>query len=72
VAQANERRRELAGEGSYEPVPGWRPNRLRHPFATEARKRHGIEAARTARGHSTAAVSEVSAERDLGPAAVCG
>jgi integrase len=46
-------------------VPIWGPNRLRHNFATLARKEFGIEAARVTLGHSSAATSEIYAERDL-------
>jgi integrase len=43
----------------------WAPNRLRHAFATEVRKKYGLEAAQVALGHSSAAVTQVYAERDL-------
>jgi integrase len=43
----------------------WAPNRLRHNFATRARREFGIEAARVTLGHSSAVTSEIYAERDL-------
>ncbi|MEZ5944845.1 MAG: tyrosine-type recombinase/integrase [Planctomycetaceae bacterium] len=46
-------------------VPHWSPNRLRHNFATKARKTFGIEATRVTLGHSSAVTSEIYAERDL-------
>lgn len=46
-------------------VPLWGPNRLRHNFATLARREFGIEAARVTLGHSSAVTSEIYAERDL-------
>jgi integrase len=50
-------------------VPHWHPNRLRHTFATEIRKAHGLEAAQVLLGHAKANVTEVYAERDLSLAA---
>ncbi len=46
-------------------IEKWSPNRLRHTAATEIRRTFDIEAARTVLGHSTAAVTEIYAERDL-------
>jgi hypothetical protein len=43
----------------------WHPNQLRHSFATEARRRFGLEAAQVSLGHSQADVTQVYAERDL-------
>ena len=45
-------------------VPRWSPNQLRHNFGTKIRKMHGLEAARVLLGHSSAATSEIYAERD--------
>lgn len=42
----------------------WTPNQLRHTFATEVRREHGLEAAQVLLGHSTADVTQVYAERD--------
>ena len=50
-------------------VPHWHPNQLRHTFATEVRKSHGLEAAQAALGHSKADVTQVYAERDFSLAA---
>jgi integrase len=46
-------------------VPRWHPHQLRHSFATRARAAMGLEAARAALGHATAAMTEVYAERDM-------
>jgi integrase len=43
----------------------WGPNRLRHSFATEVRRGHGLEATQVLLGHSKANITEVYAERDL-------
>jgi integrase len=45
-------------------VPHWSPNQLRHLYATEVRKRFGLEASQVALGHSRADVTQVYAERD--------
>jgi integrase len=46
-------------------VPRWHPHQLRHSFATRARAAMGLEAARAALGHATAAMTEIYAERDM-------
>jgi integrase len=46
-------------------VQHWHPNQLRHLFATEVRKAHGLEAAQVLLGHSRADITQVYAERDL-------
>lgn len=45
-------------------VPHWHPNQLRHLFATDARKQHGLEAAQVLLGRSRADVRQVDAERN--------
>jgi integrase len=45
-------------------VEQWRPNQLRHTFATRVRKSEGLEAAQVALGHARANVTEIYAERD--------
>lgn len=45
-------------------VPGWCPNRLRHSFATEVRKTHGLEAAQVLLGHASADGTQIYAEKD--------
>ncbi len=50
-------------------VPEWSPNRLRHTFATEVRKSHGLEAVQCCLGHAKASVTEIYAERDFALAA---
>ncbi len=42
----------------------WHPNQLRHTFATEVRRAHGLEAAQVLLGHSRADVTQVYAERN--------
>lgn len=46
-------------------VPHWHPNQLRHLFATEVRRAHGLEAAQVLLGHSRADVTQIYAERNL-------
>jgi site-specific recombinase XerC len=46
-------------------IQHWHPNQLRHLFATEVRKSHGLEAAQVLLGHSRADVTQVYAERNL-------
>ncbi len=46
----------------------WSPNRLRHTFATDVRREHGLEAAQVLLGHAQADVTQVYAERDLSKA----
>jgi integrase len=47
----------------------WHPNQLRHLYASEVRKAHGLEAAQVLLGHSRADITQVYAERDLALAA---
>jgi integrase len=56
---------ERADLGRWQREHRWAPNRLRHTFATEVRKRHGLEVAQIALGHSQANVTQVYAERDM-------
>jgi len=42
----------------------WSPHQLRHAFATEVRRRFGIEAARIMLGHRSAVTTEIYAEAD--------
>ena len=46
-------------------APHWHPNQLRHTFATEVRKAHGLEAAQVLLGHARADVTQVYSERNL-------
>ena len=64
IVRENKRRAKLAGEGSYDPVPHWSANRLRHLHGTKVRKLYGLEAAQVALGHQRANVTELYAERD--------
>jgi integrase len=61
--QAISRAAETAG------VEAWTPHQLRHSYATEVRKTHGLEAVQVTLGHSQASVTEIYAERDLALAA---
>ncbi len=46
-------------------VPHWHPNQLRHTFASDVRKQHGLEAAQVLLGHLNANVTQVYAERSV-------
>ncbi|QEG35254.1 tyrosine-type recombinase/integrase [Bythopirellula goksoeyrii] len=50
-------------------VPTWSPHRLRHSFATEVRKSHGLEAVQVCLGHSKADVTQVYTARNMALAA---
>jgi integrase len=45
-------------------IDRWHPNQLRHTFATQVRKQHGLEAAQVLLGHARADVTQVYAERN--------
>ncbi len=45
-------------------VPHWHPNQIRHTFASDVRKQHGLEAVQVLLGHARANVSEIYAERN--------
>lgn len=47
-------------------VSHWHPNQLRHKYASEVRREHGLEAAQVLLGHSRADVTQVYAERNRG------
>ncbi|MFO0806008.1 MAG: site-specific integrase [Gemmataceae bacterium] len=47
----------------------WHPNQLRHLYASEIRKSHGLEAAQVLLGHSRADITQIYAERNLSLAA---
>ncbi len=46
-------------------VEHWHPHQLRHRYATEVRKRYGIEAAQVALGHQRADVTQLYAEKNF-------
>ncbi len=46
-------------------IPVFRPNQIRHAYATRVRREHGLEAAQVLLGHSKADVTQVYAERNL-------
>ena len=43
----------------------WHPNQLRHAYASDVRRAHGLEAAQVLLGHAKANITEVYAQRDL-------
>ena len=45
-------------------VAHWHPNQLRHLYASEVRKGHGLEAAQVLLGHSRSDVTQIYAERN--------
>lgn len=47
-------------------IDRWHPHQLLHNYSTEVRRRHGIEAARAARGHTSIDTTLIYAERDAG------
>ena len=47
-------------------VPHWHPHQLRHTAATRLRKEFGIELTRVILGHTSAEVTTIYAERDIG------
>ena len=64
VRRANRQRTadtESSGQ-QVERLPHWSPVQLRKAFATEVRRRQGLDAAQVALGHSHAAVTEIYAE----------
>ncbi len=46
-------------------LPTWKPNQLRHLWATEVRAKYGLEASKVTLGHSHTDTTEGYAERDL-------
>lgn len=50
-------------------VKSWSPHRLRHSFATEVRKTHGLEAVQVCLGHSKADITQVYTARNMALAA---
>lgn len=50
-------------------TPHWHPNQLRHLYASEVRKNHGLEAAQVLLGHARADVTQVYAEKNASLAA---
>jgi integrase len=67
VSRAVERANHVFVEAAVElelHVPHWHPNQLRHTFATEVRRRHGLESAGAALGHTKMSATETYAERD--------
>jgi len=47
----------------------WSPNQLRHTYATNVRREHGLEAAQVLLGHAACDVTQIYAERDAAKAA---
>ena len=46
-------------------LPNWSPYQLRHTYATEMRKNHGVEAAQIGLGHARTNIVDVYAEKNL-------
>jgi integrase len=55
---------ERAAVTAWRKAHRWHPNQLRHTFATQVRKKHGLEAAQVLLGHTRADVTQVYAERN--------
>lgn len=62
VAKANARRERMANGGGFDSVPAWSANQLRHTFATQVRKLHGLEASQVLLGHARCDTTQVYAE----------
>ena len=60
------RRRDLSVDAvkKWDQEHRWSPNQLRHAFATEVRRIHGLEASQVLLGHSGADITQIYAERD--------
>lgn len=69
IKKACSRAAQEAEREGRQPPAQWTPNQLRHAFATRARAAAGLDAARTALGHSRADTTEIYAERDHATAA---
>jgi integrase len=59
----------IAGAKAWRKAHCWHPNQLRHSAATEIRAKFGLEAAKSALGHTKTDMTEVYAEKDLQKAA---
>ncbi len=59
-----ERSRLRAEATAWRAAHTWSPNQLRHTFATDIRKRFGLESAQVLLGHSEADTTQIYAERD--------
>ncbi len=46
-------------------VPVFKPNMIRHAYATRVRREYGLEAAQVVLGHSKADLAQIYAERDM-------
>jgi len=68
VKRANQERMKAAtaaGHSTFEPVPHWHPNQLRHSRGTQVRETFGLEAAQVILGHERADVTQIYAEKNL-------
>jgi hypothetical protein len=63
--RATLRRKLLDSAAEWRAENVWTPNQLRHNYGTRVRRAAGLEGARVTLGHSSAAVSEIYAERDM-------
>lgn len=63
IKKANKERKKA--DSKAELIPSWTPYRLRHTFATQMRKAHGVEAAQLGLGHARTNIVDVYAEKNL-------
>lgn len=63
VKKSNRERRKDNSEAEL--IPKWTPYQLRHTYATQMRKNHGVEAAQLGLGHARTNVVDVYAEKNL-------
>jgi integrase len=55
----------LVNDPNAKKIPTWTPYQLRHSFATEMRRKHGVEAAQLGLGHKQTNIVDVYAEKNL-------
>ena len=55
----------LKGSPDAKPIEQWTPYQLRHTFATEMRRKHGVEAAQLGLGHARTNIVDIYAEKNL-------
>ena len=63
ISKSNRERRKV--DPTAELVPSWTPYQLRHTYATQMRKLHGVEAAQLGLGHARTNIVDVYAEKNL-------
>jgi integrase len=60
--KSNRERRKI--DAAAELIPSWTPYQLRHTYATQMRKLHGVEAAQLGLGHARTNIVDVYAEKN--------